>query len=284
MATNYNIIETVQASAADIVLAGDGQLSIKGAPVIPLKLSNLGAKVAAAAAVARVQTITITTTPAANTRYAFIVVQKIGNNVMTRTISVKTPAGNYTSSVISNQFKTQLESNGLEMTASVGGTSDSVTTITAAAGYEVYSISAVENTTAAVSTAGSYAIGLGSVLNASGLEGFTAANYYDAYPVIIGQKIIVDGGARRDVGTTPYTVYVNIGTDASSPSATSALVSVGYSNVARGFNVNAGVAVPTQAAITASITGAADLAALKPVLNTFLPKIGVDEFNQRTSG
>lgn len=283
MATNYNIIETVQASAADIVLAGDGQLSIKGAPVIPLKLSNLGAKVAAAAAVARVQTITITTTPAANTRYAFIVVQKIGNNVMTRTISVKTPAGNYTSSVISNQFKTQLESNGLEMTASVGGTSDSVTTITAAAGYEVYSISAVENTTAAVSTAGSYAIGLGSVLNASGLEGFTAANYYDAYPVIIGQKIIVDGGARQDVGTTPYTVYVNIGTNAASPSATSALVSVGYSNVARGYVVNAGVAVATQAATLAAIAASTTVANLVAALPA-AAQIGIDDFNQRTSG
>jgi len=283
MATNYNIIETVQASAADIVLAGDGQLSIKGAPVIPLKLSNLGAKVAAAAAVARVQTITITTTPAANTRYAFVVVQKVGNNTLTRTIAVTTPAGNYTSSVISNQFKTQLESNGLKVTASVGGTSDSVTTITAAAGYEVYSISAIENTTAAVSTAGSYAVGLGSILNASGLEGFTATNYYDAYPVIIGQKLIVDGGARQDVGTTPYTVYVNIGTDAASPSANSALVSVGYSNVARGYVVNAGVAVATQAtmaaAIAASTTVANLVSALVPV-----PKIGIDEYNQRTSG
>lgn len=277
MASNYNIIETVAASAADVVLTGDGKLSITGAPVIPLKLSKMGTKIAAAAAVARIQTITITTTPAANTSYAFVVVQKVNNNTMTRTIRVTTPAGNYTSSVISNQFKTQLENNGLKMTASVGGTSDSVTTITAAAGYEVYAISPVENTTAAVSAAGSYAVGLGSVLAASGLNGFTAANYYDAYPVSIGQEIIVDGGARKDVGVNKYVVYVNIGTDPSSPSANSALVSIGYSNVAQGYAVAAGVAQNKAAITTAGATSAVALAA---AINL---QAGVNSFNQKTA-
>lgn len=280
---NYNIIETVAASAADIVLSGDGQLQMTGAPVFPLKLSKLGNRVAAAAAVAKVATITIATSPAANTRYAFIVTQKIGDNTMVRTISVRTGASAGTASAISNQFKTQLESNGLKMTASVGGSSDSVITITAAAGYELFSIANVENTTAAVTTAGNYAVGLGSDLNNSGGTGFTAANYYDMYPVEIGSKVILNGGQEQAVGITQYQVYVNIGTNAASPSANSALVAIGYNNVARGYVVNAGVAVATQAtmaaAIAASTTVANLVSALVPVA-----KIGVDEYNQKTSG
>jgi hypothetical protein len=56
---NYNIIETVAASAGDIVLTGNGQLKMTGAPVFPLKSSRLGDRVAAAAAVAQVSTVTL---------------------------------------------------------------------------------------------------------------------------------------------------------------------------------------------------------------------------------
>jgi len=275
---NYNIIETVAASAGDLVLTGNGQLKMTGAPVFPLKSSRLGDRVAAAAAVAQVSTVTITA--AANTRYAFVVTQKIGDDVMVRTISVRTGATAPTALSISNQFEKQLENNGLKVTAT---TALGVTTITASAGYEVFSIADAGNTAVATTTPGSYAVGLGSVLNASGLSGFVAANYYDAYPVEIGSDVVLNGGLEQGTALTDYTVFVNIGTNPSSPSATSALVAVGYNNVARGYVVNAGVAVATQAALAAAITAAADVAALKTALAP-VSKIGVDSYNQKTSG
>jgi hypothetical protein len=275
---NYNIIETVAASAGDIVLTGNGQLKMTGAPVFPLKSSRLGDRVAAAAAVAQVSTVTITA--AANTRYAFVVTQKIGDDVMVRTISVRTGATAGAAVDISNQFEKQLESNGLKMTAT---TALGVTTITAAAGFEVFSIANVSNTAVATTTPGSYAVGLGSVLNASGLSGFVAANYYDAYPVEIGSDVVLNGGIEQGTALTDYTVFVNIGTNAASPSATSALVAVGYSNVARGFNVNAGVAVATQAATATAIAAATTVAGLVAAVAP-LGLIGVNSYNQKTSG
>jgi hypothetical protein len=275
---NYNIIETVAASAGDIVLTGNGQLKMTGAPVFPLKSSRLGDRVAAAAAVAQVSTVTVTA--AANTRYAFVVTQKIGDDVMVRTISVRTGATAGAAVDISNQFEKQLESNGLKMTAT---TALGVTTITAAAGFEVFSIANVSNTAVATTTPGSYAVGLGSVLNASGLSGFVAANYYDAYPVEIGSDVVLNGGIEQGTALTDYTVFVNIGTNAASPSATSALVAVGYSNVARGFNVNAGVAVATQAATATAIAAATTVAGLVAAVAP-LGLIGVNSYNQKTSG
>ncbi len=275
---NYNIIETVAASAGDLVLTGNGQLKMTGAPVFPLKSSRLGDRVAAAAAVAQVSTVTITA--AANTRYAFVVTQKIGDDVMVRTISVRTGATAGAAVDISNQFEKQLESNGLKMTAT---TALGVTTITAAAGFEVFSIANVSNTAVATTTPGSYAVGLGSVLNASGLSGFVAANYYDAYPVEIGSDVVLNGGLEQGTALTDYTVFVNIGTNAASPSATSALVAVGYSNVARGFNVNAGVAVATQAATATAIAAATTVAGLVAAVAP-LGLIGVNSYNQKTSG
>jgi hypothetical protein len=252
---NYNIIETVAASAGDLVLTGNGQLKMTGAPVFPLKSSRLGDRVAAAAAVAQVSTVTVTA--AANTRYAFVVTQKIGDDVMVRTISVRTGATAGAAVDISNQFEKQLESNGLKMTAT---TALGVTTITAAAGFEVFSIANVSNTAVATTTPGSYAVGLGSVLNASGLSGFVAANYYDAYPVEIGSDVVLNGGIEQGTALTDYTVFVNIGTNAASPSATSALVAVGYSNAA-------------------ATTVAGLVAAVAP-----LGLIGVNSYNQKTSG
>jgi hypothetical protein len=275
---NYNIIETVAASAGDLVLTGNGQLKMTGAPVFPLKSSRLGDRVAAAAAVAQVSTVTVTA--AANTRYAFVVTQKIGDDVMVRTISVRTGATAGAAVDISNQFEKQLESNGLKMTAT---TALGVTTITAAAGFEVFSIANVSNTAVATTTPGSYAVGLGSVLNASGLSGFVAANYYDAYPVEIGSDVVLNGGIEQGTALTDYTVFVNIGTNAASPSATSALVAVGYSNVARGFNVNAGVAVATQAATATAIAAATTVAGLVAAVAP-LGLIGVNSYNQKTSG
>ena len=274
---NYNIIETVAASAGDIVLTGNGQLKMAGAPVFPLKSSRLGDRVAAAAAVAQVSTVTVTA--AANTRYAFVVTQRIGDDVMVRTISVRTGATAPTALSISNQFEKQLENNGLRVTAT---TALGVTTITAAAGFEVFSIADAGNTTVATTTAGSYAVGLGSVLNASGLSGFVAANYYDAYPVEIGSDVVLNGGLEQGTALTDYTVFVNIGTNAASPSATSALVAVGYSNVARGFNVHAGVAVATQAATATAMAAATTVADLKAAVVP-LALIGVNSYNQKTS-
>lgn len=255
---NYNIIETVAASAGDLVLTGNGQFKMTGAPVFPLKSSRLGDRVAAAAAVAQVSTVTITA--AANTRYAFVVTQKIGDDVMVRTISVRTGATAPTALSISNQFEKQLENNGLKVTAT---TALGVTTITASAGYEVFSIADAGNTAVATTTAGSYAVGLGSVLNASGLSGFVAANYYDAYPVEIGSNVVLNGGLEQGTALTDYTVFVNIGTNAASPSATSALVAVGYNNVARGYVVNAGVNI-----VAGSVTAI---------------QIATNVFNQKTS-
>jgi hypothetical protein len=279
---NYNIIESVAASAGDIVLSGDGQLAITGAPVTQLKISKLGTRISATAGVLQVSTVTIATSPAANTTYSFVVTQNINGNILTRNISVTTPAVAPTASNVSNQFKTQLENLGLQVTVSVGGSSDSVTTITAKAGYNKFTIVNLSSTTVATTTPGVYAVGLGSDLLASGLTGFTPTNYYDAYPIKQGSKLIVDGGFTEQVALSDYTVYVNVGTDPSSVSANSALVRIGYTNVARGFNVNAGVAVPTQAATAAAITAATADATLKAAVAP-LALIGANVYNQATT-
>jgi hypothetical protein len=279
---NYNIIETVAADSGDIVLSGDGQLAIAGAPVTQLKISKLGTVISATAGVLQISTVTIATTPAANTTYSFAITQEINGNTVARKVSVTTPAVAPTASVVSNQFKTQLENLGLQVTVTVGGSSDSVTTITAKAGYNQFTIVNLSSTTVATGTAGVYAIGLGSDLLAAGLTGFTPTNYYDAYPIKQGSKLIVDGGFTEQVSQSDYTVYVNIGTDPSSVGANAAKVRLGYSNVARGFNVNAGVAVATQAATAAAMAAAGDVAALKAAVVP-LALIGVNEYNQTTT-
>jgi hypothetical protein len=257
---NYNIIESVAANSGDIVLSGDGQLAITGAPVTQLKISNLGTVISATAGVLQVSTVTIATTPAANTTYSFAITQLIGSNTVSRRVSVTTPAVAPTATVVSNQFKTLLENLGLEVTASVGGTSDSVTTITAVAGYNQFTIVNLSSTTVATGTAGVYAVGLGSNLLASGLTGFTSTNYYDAYPIVQGSQLILNGGFTEQVALSDYTVYVNIGTNPSSVGANAAKVRLGYSNVARGFIVNSGTNI-----VAGSVTA---------------PQIAVNVFNQ----
>ena len=279
---NYNIIESVVADSGDIVLGGDGQLAITGAPVTQLKISKLGTVISATAGVLQISTVTIATSPAASTTYSFAITQEINGNTVARKVSVTTPAVAPTASNVSNQFKTQLENLGLQVTVTVGGTSDSVTTITAKAGYNKFTIVNLSSTTVATGTAGVYAIGLGSNLLAAGLTGFTSTNYYDAYPIKQGSKLIVDGGFTEQVAMSDYTVYVNIGTNPSSVEANAAKVRLGYSNVARGFNVNAGVAVATQTATAAAMAAAADVAALKAAVVP-LALIGVNEYNQATT-
>jgi len=279
---NYNIIESVAASAGDIVLGGDGQLAIAGAPVTQLKISKLGTRISATAGVLQISTVTIATTPAANTTYSFAITQEINGNTVARKVSVTTPAVAPTASVVSNQFKTQLENLGLQVTVSVGGSSDSVTTITAKAGYNKFTIVNLSSTTVATGTAGVYAVGLGSDLLAAGLTGFTPTNYYDAYPITQGSEMILNAGFVEQLSQSAYTVYVNIGTDPSSVSATAALVRIGYANVARGFNVNAGVAVATQAATAAAMAAAGDVAALKAAVVP-LALIGANVYNQATT-
>jgi hypothetical protein len=279
---NYNIIESVAANSGDIVLSGDGQLAITGAPVTQLKISNLGTVISATAGVLQASTVTIATTPAANTTYSFAITQLIGSNTVSRRVSVTTPAVAPTATVVSNQFKTLLENLGLEVTASVGGTSDSVTTITAVAGYNQFTIVNLSSTTVATGTAGVYAVGLGSDLLAAGLTGFTSTNYYDAYPIKQGSQLVLNGGFTEQVALSDYTVYVNIGTNPSSVGANAAKVRLGYSNVARGFNVNAGVAVATQAATAAAIAAATTVAGLVAAVAP-LGLIGVNEYNQVTT-
>ena len=274
---NYNIIESVAASAGDIVLSGDGQLAITGAPVTQLKISKLGTRISATAGVLQVSTVTIATTPAANTTYSFAITQVINGNTVARKVSVTTPAVAPTASNVSNQFKTQLDNLGLQVTVTVGGTSDSVTTITAKAGYNKFTIVNLSSTTVATGTAGVYALGLGSDLLASGLTGFTPANYYDAYPITQGSELILNAGFVEQLSQSTYTVYVNIGTNPSSPSTNAGLVRVGYTNVAQGYAVAAGV-VQNKAAITAA--AATSTVALAAAINL---QAGQNSFNQQTA-
>jgi hypothetical protein len=279
---NYNIIESVAVDSRDIILSGDGQLAITGAPVTQLKISSMGTRISATAGVLQVSTVTIATTPAANTTYSFAITQVIGSNTVSRKVSVTTPAVAPTASNVSNQFKTQLENLGLEVTASVGGGSDSVTTITAVAGYNQFTIVNLSSTTVATGTAGVYALGLGSNLLAEGLTGFTSTNYYDAYPIVQGSHLIVNGGFTEQVALSNYTVYVNIGTNPSSPSTNAGKVRIGYTNVARGFNVNDGAAVATQAATAAAIAAATTVAGLVSAVAP-LGVIGANVYNQATT-
>lgn len=279
---DYNIIETVADNSGNIVLSGDGRLAISGAPVVPLKNSKLSPVVAAGAAVAGVVTVTIASTLAANTTYGFVVTQRIGSNIMSRTILVTTGAIAPTASSVSNMFKRQIENYGLKMTVSVGGSSDTVSTITASGGYEVFTVVDLSNTTVAVGTVGVYAVGLGANLNAMGLTGFTEGNYYDAYSINIGGDAIVNGGFITERVNRSYVVYVNIGTNPASVEAKAAKFRNGYANVSKGFVVNDGVAVATQAATGTAITAAGDLAALKVAVAP-LAQIGVNSYNQVTT-
>jgi hypothetical protein len=274
---NYNIIESVAASAGDIVLSGDGQLAITGAPVTQLKISKMGTIIPATAGVLQVSTVTIATTLAANTTYSFAITQEINGNTVARKVSVTTPAVAPTASNVSNQFKTQLDNLGLQVTSAVGGGSSEVTTITAKAGYNKFTIVNLSSTTVATGTAGVYAVGLGSNLLASGLTGFTPANYYDAYPITQGSEMILNAGFVEQLSQSTYTVYVNIGTNPSSPSTNAGLVRGGYTNVAQGYAVAAGVK-QNKAAITTA--GAVDSVALAAAINL---QAGVNSFNQQSA-
>jgi hypothetical protein len=274
---NYNIIESVAADSGDIVLSGDGQLAITGAPVTQLKISKLGTRISATAGVLQVSTVTIASTPAANTTYSFAITQEINGNTVARKVSVTTPAVAPTASNVSNQFKTQLDNLGLQVTSAVSGGSSEVTTITAKAGYNKFTIVNLSTTTVATGTAGVYALGLGSNLLASGLTGFTPANYYDAYPITQGSELILNAGFVEQLSQSTYTVYVNIGTNPSSVGANAAKVRIGYTNVAQGYAVAAGV-VQNQAALTTA--AGVSVAALATAINL---QAGQNSFNQQTA-
>jgi hypothetical protein len=237
----------------------------------------LGTVISATAGVLQVTRVTITTTPAANTTYSFAITQLIGSNTVSRRVSVTTPAVAPTATIVSNQFKTLLENLGLQVTAAVSGTSDSITTITAVAGYNQFTVVNLSSTTVTAVTAGVYAIGLGSDLLASGLTGFTSTNYYDAYPIKQGSQLVLNGGFTEQVALSDYTVYVNIGTSPSSPEANAAKVRIGYTNVAQGYAVAAGVLQNKAAITTAAATSAVALAA---AINL---QAGQNSFNQQTA-
>ena len=90
MTTNVTML-TPAADAGDIVLTGNGSLTITGAGLIPLKTAKLGVKVAAAAAVASQSTIVLPTI-GNNTTYAFSFNQVVNGQLRQQVISSTTPA------------------------------------------------------------------------------------------------------------------------------------------------------------------------------------------------
>ena len=206
--TSYNVINN-PVGAGDIVVA-DGKLTITGAPTMDyLKIGDASTQLTNAA-VAQVYTV-VTTAATNNTTYSIGVTQPIAelpNGFLQANINY-TSDGSATTTEITNAFTALFNAYGFRATAVA--TNATTCTITADAGYELFTVT---NTCSAPSFAvtstvtGEYAINTYAVLAAQGIEGVTAGLTYTSVQIPYGSAVTPLFGIQRNADNV-HTVYIN---------------------------------------------------------------------------
>lgn len=183
MECSYNVINN-PTGLGDFDLT-NRYLNILGAPKMKFIGISGFAKVVAAAEVLQVSTVTFVA--ANNTTYRWLLQQTVqnenGNDIEKSLIVTYISDSTATAAEINAAFAAQVTKMGFKITPTSAG---SVTTLTAQAGYPIFTLAAIENVTTATTTAGVKAVGTAAVASAemleerchnTGTEGFTSATY-----------------------------------------------------------------------------------------------------------
>lgn len=268
MTTNVTML-TPAADAGDIVLTGNGSLTITGAGLIPLKTAKLGVKVAAAAAVASQATIVLPTIGNATT-YAFSFNQMVNGQLLQQVITSTTPASGGTAATVTADLLLKLTAFGFSLASFTLNT----LTITAVGSTTnpTFVMRSLTNTTVTMTVAGSVAVGdYADVLAQGGTP--VVGTTYDRYNYQTFPAIATIGGASATPIVNENIIFVDKTTSATNATK----FGIGWTNVTQGYAVAAGVAQNKAALTTAGGTSAAALAA------AIILQAGVDEFNQQTA-
>lgn len=265
------VLGTVAANSADISVSG-GQVTMAGITNIPFEASKFIAVVTPSAGTAGVASIAYSF--ANSTNYTFTMQQYIPSfgTWLTRTFNYTSPSSGTTDAGMATLIKNWITNNGF-YTTNAGAASP--VTATASASYPLLVAYSGNNVTVTMTTPAAPAVGnYDDLVNNFGVPAASvvSGNYYDRYqintPVLSGNG---NGNSTNTMTVTRY-IFVNRGTSASAASTNSDKLRVGYSNVCQGWTVNSGTAVSY-----VSVTGAADITALKAALGTTM---GQNQFNQ----
>lgn len=238
MAHTYSILNAPTAAAAGITISGR-KLSIESTPGFTYPLISGYTKQAAVTEVLQISTVAFTA--ANNTTYRFNLQQMV-DGFLKSLIVTYISDGSGTAAEIDAAFTAQITKEGFKITPSGAGTP---LTLTAQAGYPLFTIANIENTTVATGTAGVEAKGtvakvtlLIAGLNNTGTDLLVSGNVYTQYQFVYGKPTtpsfnIIDRNTNLEI----HDLFVNEG------AAGYALFDVGLNtNIMQGYEVNAGVA------------------------------------------
>lgn len=217
MRTSNYVLNTCAASAGDISLAGS-ILGIKLNSTVTrnfnYQLIRKGSlqKITAVSEVLQVSTVTVT--HAANKVFAFTLQQRVGDRLLTNTISVDTTNPNYaTAADIYTAMNAAIVLLGYKITPS--GTSP--LTLTALTRYPQFTIVNISNCTIATGTAGVFSVNKGQDLLDQGFtDSVTAnlpvsANAYTRYRFVAQKEAGDRFGSEAQIETEEINWYINDG-------------------------------------------------------------------------
>lgn len=197
---NIVVVLNAPSGASDVTLLGKNVVVTDCKP-FSQALSLMSPKASGGAGTAQVSTITPGTATAGNT-YSFSITQAVDTGTITRFISYTAITGD-TTTTICDAFRTILAANGLEVVGS--GTSTCI--ITANAGYNVFNIAAIENTSVSTGTPGVAMSGSYAQVVAAGGTDAVSGRYYDQYTVVTGFNSPNTGG-ESSLEVHPVLLYV----------------------------------------------------------------------------
>jgi hypothetical protein len=220
---NYLFLNSVQAAGADvsvsegIVTFGTSTNVFTGIKV--KDISNIYTKTPGAAAVARVQTVTVTAPASAGTDYSFQITQMIGSEYKTSFVSYESVAGDTAITVATAlaSVASALISAGSIQLASAANSGTNVVTLTGSTANPIFVaevLDAGSGLVVATSAAGNEAFGVGSDLIAEGITGISAqpvsTNVYSLAIVNYYSSAISLNAQERNIEQQLY-IYVNDG-------------------------------------------------------------------------
>lgn len=219
----YLFLNAVQASGADVAVS-EGMVTFgtgsNVSPAIKVKdISNIYTKTPGSAAVARVQTVTVTAPAAVGTDYSFQITQLIGSSYQTVFVSYESVAGDTAITVATalTSVASTLISSGSIQLASAANSGTAVITLTGSSSNPLFVTEALETGSGlvvATSTAGNEAFGVGSDLIAEGITGISvqpvSTNTYSLAVVNYYASANSLNAQERNIEQQLY-VYVNDG-------------------------------------------------------------------------
>ena len=240
MEPTYSILNTIQAAAADLSIAAR-VLGITGAP--RLNYPSIASMVQTNYNAETLQIATVAYTVANNTTYSFSLKQIVNGNILHDTVTY-TSDSNATAAEIAAAISNIVTARGFKITPS--GVASPVT-LTAQAGYPVFTIVGILNTTVVVGTPGVEANGtaakvtaLVAGLNATSSVAISSTGTYRQYAFTFEDAMSASFGVVGREAARQHWLFVD-------ESATNfAAFNIGLvTNVLNGYTINLGVANTT---------------------------------------